>query len=870
MSKNIYDIRIQDLNLSIRSKNCFYDVRIKTIGDLVKKTGMELLQYRNLGAKSLKEINSVLDSFGLHLRTSSIREELKVNNINVPESILKMPIDELDLSVRSHNCLRKARIKTVEQLIKKTDLKLLRYKNFGKKCLVEIKTVLGKLGLCCGMLYAKDSSERYNIVKEEDVKQCSSIQEWLIYFKNEFIENDGINKIIKNRRNLKIFIKWYGLNQKPQTLREIAKQMSITRERVRQIATQVPRSLYKALKNPYKDFLNKFVLKFKENQGLLIFEEDENILNSYEFSFFNIILSIINDEIKFNQSARLWEGSKLDKQIKKIKKYLDIRCDYGSSFSKNEITNMIKKCYTNIDLSETYLEAIFKIVVSHQFRLYNNKYFYKRVLLRTAFEEIIKDSFPKGVAIYKDINSFLAIAKKQGFQELFKNRNKRHLINVILHSKNIILWDWGVYIHKENISVDKSVLKETRQWLSANFKSGITRVSMWGAFSKFKDDCYKCGIFNEHALYSCMKMQYEDRYSFIRDPFVYPKDIKVGIGRIKHLENYLYNYKKGVQIKEILTRLGLKRYQLNDITTSSSKILYWGPQEIIHIDNIKISHKEDLEHICEYITSKIKRFSHINIMQIYQDQIVLCKKNNIPNSKAIYSVAIKYLGNKLFFPRYPYILTKDHGIEDDGIFSYNDIVNHFFVNKKDVVSHQELFSYFVKERGYPSNYVANIKYICDNIIEYAKGSYVSLETINWSDEKKELLERIANNKFNEKITLGHPFVKIDELLEQDLPPIGEFTKLVWQRTLLKELLERIDSIKLLGNMKEVYVIVPNKYRIETTEDLLFYFLKNKFSGAINKDKFIEFLNNLKIAKTIRDYNKYKKFKVVNEEVIITE
>jgi DNA-directed RNA polymerase subunit alpha len=64
---------------------------------------------------------------------------------------LKLPISELELSVRSSNCLREARIKTIGDLVKKNEAEMLKYRNFGKKSLAEIKKILADMGLTLGM-----------------------------------------------------------------------------------------------------------------------------------------------------------------------------------------------------------------------------------------------------------------------------------------------------------------------------------------------------------------------------------------------------------------------------------------------------------------------------------------------------------------------------------------------------------------------------------------------------------------------------------------------------------------------------------------------------------------------------------------------
>ncbi len=60
-------------------------------------------------------------------------------------------VDELELSVRSYNCLKNANIKTIGELVQKTENDMLKTKNFGRKSLNEIKEILERMGLSLGM-----------------------------------------------------------------------------------------------------------------------------------------------------------------------------------------------------------------------------------------------------------------------------------------------------------------------------------------------------------------------------------------------------------------------------------------------------------------------------------------------------------------------------------------------------------------------------------------------------------------------------------------------------------------------------------------------------------------------------------------------
>ena len=64
---------------------------------------------------------------------------------------LNISVNEIELSVRAANCLNNANITTVGELCQKTEAEMLKYRNFGKKSLNEIKAKLSELGLSLGM-----------------------------------------------------------------------------------------------------------------------------------------------------------------------------------------------------------------------------------------------------------------------------------------------------------------------------------------------------------------------------------------------------------------------------------------------------------------------------------------------------------------------------------------------------------------------------------------------------------------------------------------------------------------------------------------------------------------------------------------------
>ncbi len=88
-----------------------------------------------------------------------------MNDEPIFNSNLLKSVEELELSVRSYNCLKNANIKTIADLVQKTEQEMLRTKNFGRKSLNEIKEILGTMGLRLGMRVDLDALNREVVLR---------------------------------------------------------------------------------------------------------------------------------------------------------------------------------------------------------------------------------------------------------------------------------------------------------------------------------------------------------------------------------------------------------------------------------------------------------------------------------------------------------------------------------------------------------------------------------------------------------------------------------------------------------------------------------------------------------------------------------
>lgn len=139
-------------------------MEISTDGSVLPEDAMAF------AAKILKEQMTPFINFEEEPEPLDIEEEEEGEKMN--ENLFR-PVSELELSVRSANCLKNAEISLIGELVQKTEAEMLKTKNFGRKSLNEIKTILSEMGLSLGMKLddfppTKAEKENGEEEKEED------------------------------------------------------------------------------------------------------------------------------------------------------------------------------------------------------------------------------------------------------------------------------------------------------------------------------------------------------------------------------------------------------------------------------------------------------------------------------------------------------------------------------------------------------------------------------------------------------------------------------------------------------------------------------------------------------------------------------
>ena len=150
-------IPVDSIHSPVRRVN--YHVEGARVGQMTDYDKLILELWTNGAVSPQEAISLAAELLGDHLRIFSAfetrveeREEAVVPDVDPRMAeMLGKPIEELDLSVRSANCLKNANIRTLGDLVQRTEREMLSTKNFGRKSLDEIKDVLASLGISFGM-----------------------------------------------------------------------------------------------------------------------------------------------------------------------------------------------------------------------------------------------------------------------------------------------------------------------------------------------------------------------------------------------------------------------------------------------------------------------------------------------------------------------------------------------------------------------------------------------------------------------------------------------------------------------------------------------------------------------------------------------
>ena len=233
----LFQVPIETLQLSVRAYNCLKRAQIDLVGDVLDYTPEDLMKIKGFGHKSADEVAEALKRLGLDWikkaeetqqrerpSYSSILEISDGSPLSEENPANQIPTEELQLSVRTYNALKRARINSVADLLDYSQEDLLEIKNFGAKSAEE---VIGALQARLGITLPGDVPEvPFDELSEAEV--------------SALIDHTSI----LTPRSRDLLRLRYGLDDgRKKTFQEIGQVFNISREHARQITEKALQDL---------------------------------------------------------------------------------------------------------------------------------------------------------------------------------------------------------------------------------------------------------------------------------------------------------------------------------------------------------------------------------------------------------------------------------------------------------------------------------------------------------------------------------------------------------------------------------------------------------------------------------------------------
>jgi len=662
-NKALKEVLVSRDIFSVRTHKRLKEIGLNTIDDVLRCRKTRLMAINGFGVKSLNEIKNVIVNLdnqisqkgltNLDLQSDLIifedKESLgsKLNIFN--RETLDVDISRGVFSVRTTNCLRDEEIRTVKELLEYSPERLMSIKYFGKKCLNEVVSIISKLDhqLKVSKSRQPEFSRELNafdvlrsLIKAicprlkfdnmeigclftDDVDDFE-LKEIIDYFKsNDYcidFWSDGKKKLffkmldgLKNR-DFVIYKSRMGCGRDVITLEQIAHKFGITRERVRQISKKINKKINSYFfKSVIKHYFDKYFDYLNANGGLLslddfirhIFEKDRLIDRESLTFIVGAYKCILQKELSLVTIDEKEYISVFSKEL--IDRAYNELIDESENLlglTKDQIREFLK-------LDETYSQEVEDLCIN----IFVNN------------EGIFVDDNLVGIKKKQILNlEYLIREYKKGLHhtqitEAFSKRfyNGEHQTKIrgyFDRSENIILWDRGSFIHRDNIDVRFDEMQKIYNKIESAIRNLNNKTSVMHIFNDNRSLMEYLNIPTPYALYSSLRLHGDDRFIYRRYPDIEHIE-NIGEERKKlseEIEDYFLQFNDELfwdQIKTyFIDKRGLLDYQIANTIRNSLKIYRVGSGRWIHRGILDLS-DDKISKIVKAAKEEVKKSRYI-------------------------------------------------------------------------------------------------------------------------------------------------------------------------------------------------------------------------------------------------------------------
>jgi hypothetical protein len=404
-----------------------------------------------------------------------------------------------------------------------------------------------------------------------------------------------------------------------------------------------------------------------------------------------------------------------------------------------------------------------------------------------------------------------------------------------------LLWDRGTYIHRHYVDPPLGLIRTVEADAMERLKNGIPVLSVNGLFQKYQPRLQRDGVPTHRALYSCLKISGNPRLTYTRYPYIMLAENAAKRPTVfSVLEDFVREHEEGISAAEI------EDYLVSDLGVSDQlKYNYiYGTPNIIQIDTGIHMHLDSLSvdpvrfrSISDYVDQLLANVEQLSVDKVFNEKRVTCNVLGISTPVMLYSLLQTYCNDRYWLPRYPTI-ARDSAAGEIGVYAH---ITDYLREAKAPCSTDQLHAYFVEKLGFKAGAVYNARY-CEGIVQYAYGTVVHMDALEWTAEKQQRIEAIALSYLREQLLLDRRYGLVDHVSESRLlPPLPSCAP--WTPTLLGELLCSAGNFRIIGTARNAFVQIPNDDGIEDLQGLVCRLLDSEFGGAASLEEFETYLRD---------------------------
>lgn len=695
------NIKIDVLELSVRSMNCLKRTTCTTVADLLRLRISDLKQIRNMGAKSVDEVIAVLREFAQNYTpapdepkqcVTELSKELKccIEAFLLDESYDVMSLSEEEQAVFSKVVIAADVLgkelcfssycdteyaRTISEMFSEFAAPYISF----KKCVDDAKKHIASLTTSTKnkklipfiQAYTASTNEQLSdlatLCEEETTvatipqlfeelrgdqeineisREVNYFLRWLC-FDIDTIINDISRRIAnlligKNSRTLDVF----AMRNAGKTLEEIGQELGVTRERVRQIEMKTHKTFWKVYSRQNYDLI-MLVYSLRNGDGVIYFNELEEILGDFAPMLWSCAPKMPENDFYY-----------YEKELKAIvvKAGSSVKSDDELLKSINAAVSALPGIIQDSVYDTTIAEFAMRFTVPEEtIRRYTEKrykldgHFYHDHRLTVPFmcSHVLKERFQAGFKIADEFEG----NRFRGFLVDFFGERAKSITNRALDAKvgEIgCLCDRGKYVHPDFLNVEQSLIDAINNYIEQSARNAL---SFGEVYEALKHLFVGTQISNRYALQGALK-KYGCKYQMTRD-LIRKKD---SVSIASELENFVMERGR-VHVSDILGEfLSLTELGLAQIVARCPGVLYEENGYYFHDTTLNIL-SEDYKNIRPFIT-EICETVPIHAKVLFDECgvrfIEFMLRNEVDTANKLFSILAYMFGDELSFSR-PYV-----------------------------------------------------------------------------------------------------------------------------------------------------------------------------------------------------------------------